>query len=114
MDLSISVRDSHGVAVLELAGRLVYGRECEALREQVKQLLAADQKKILLNLKNISQFDSAGLGSLAGIFISVRNHGGELKLAHPTRRIQAVLESTSLTAIFDAYQNEEEALASFD
>lgn len=114
MNLSINVRDSQGVTVLELTGRLVYGRECEALRGRVKELLAAGHKKILLNLKNVTLFDSAGLGSLAGIFISVRNQSGELKLAHPTPRIEAVLESTSLTAIFKPYRSEEEALASFD
>lgn len=113
MALRIDIREPHGVAVLELRGRLVFGEECDCLRGQIKQLLAADKKRIVLNLEKVSYSDSAGLGCLAGAFTSVMKNGGELKLIRPSQKIQEVLNLTRLSAIFPVYATEEEALASF-
>lgn len=113
MSLTLNTRETQGVMVLDMSGRLTYKEECDALRGCVKQLLATGKKNILLNLKKVSDSDSTGLGCLASALTSVRNQGGDLKLVHATERIQRVLESTRLITVLEVYDNEQEALASF-
>lgn len=113
MSLAIRVREPEEVTVLELSGRLVFGEECDTLRVQVKQLLAARKRRIVFNLERVSYSDSAGLGCLAGAFTSIRNAGGELKLIDPSQRVQEALDLTRLSTVFEVYATEEEALASF-
>ena len=113
MALGINIRETQGIAVLELNGRLVLGQECDTLRNHVKQLLASNKKKIVLNLRKVNYSDSVGLGCLAAAFTSIRNQDGELKLIEPSKRVQEVLDLTRLNTIFEVYATEEDALASF-
>lgn len=113
MSLTITTRESGGVTILDLNGKLILGDECGALREQVRQLLAANQKKILLNLANVSFIDSAGVGTLVASYTSTKAQDGELKLANLTKRFKETLQVTRLLVVFEAYDNEAEAVASF-
>jgi anti-sigma B factor antagonist len=113
MQLSISTRERQGVTVLDLSGRIVAGEECESLRKTVKDLLAANQKKLLLNMGNVGRVDSTGIGGLVEAVILTAKQGGELKLVNLPRLIHNVLSTHRLLQAFDVYPNEEEALASF-
>ena len=64
MALKITDRVVDGVAVEVLEGRIVLGEESNALREKIKSLLASGQKKLVLNMDNVTYIDSSGLGAL--------------------------------------------------
>lgn len=113
MQMSVNVREVRAVTVLDLSGDFVSPEGYELLRDRVKQLLADDQKQILVNLANVKFMDSGGLGTLLESLISTRKQGGELKLASLNERVQRLLEITRLKAAFDIYANEQEAIASF-
>jgi len=83
--LKINVRDVDGVGVVGLEGRIVLGEESNALREQVKGMLAAGKKKIVLNMDNVTYIDSAGLGALVAAHHSARTQGASLKLSQLRR-----------------------------
>jgi anti-sigma B factor antagonist len=106
-------REVEGVAVVALDGRIVLGEESNALREKMKSMISEGKKKIVLNMGNITFIDSAGLGTLVAAHHSAKSQGAALKLAHLGTKFQEVLQITKLLTVFDVYNTEAEAVASF-
>src|ERR1700740_106020 len=102
-----------GVTVLDIDGRIVLGEESNAFRERIKGLLAAGKKKIVLNLANVTYIDSSGLGTLVATFHSARSQGATMKLANLGSKFKEVLQGTKLMTVFDTYDSEAVAVASF-
>ncbi len=113
MALKMSTREIGGVTVVDLEGRIVLGEESNAMREQVKSLLAANKKRIVLNMANVTYIDSAGLGTLVASFHSARSQGATLKLANLGDKFREVLQVTKLLTVFEVFNNEATAVASF-
>lgn len=113
MQFQIDSRDVSGVTVLDLDGRLVMGHETQALGDRVHQLVAEKKTRILLNIKNVSYIDSAGVGELVACLTTARKNGGALKFASPSSFVSDVLRAVRLTNVLEPYNTEEEALASF-
>ncbi|MGH9787482.1 MAG: STAS domain-containing protein [Candidatus Acidiferrales bacterium] len=113
MAVQISVREAQGVAVLDLKGGVVLAPDGKALHERVKQLVAQNKTKILLNVSEVTHIDSTGLGELVSGFSLVKKSGGQLKLANATDKLQRIIRLTNLQAILENYPSESEALASF-
>jgi anti-sigma B factor antagonist len=111
MDIKERVVD--GVSVLDLSGKIVLGEGDGQVRERIKDLLSDGQKKILLNLGDVTYVDSAGLGALISSYTTTKREGGQLKLVNLTKRIQDLLAITKLITVFDTYDNEQEALDSY-
>src|SRR5271168_2911929 len=106
-------RDVNGVDVLDIEGRIVFGEVSNSFREKVKSLLAAGKKKIVLNLAQVTYIDSAGLGTLVASFHSARTQGATLKLVNLGAKFKEVLQVTKLMTVFDTYETEAAAIASF-
>jgi len=106
-------REVDGVSVVALEGRIVLGEESNALRERIKSLLAADQKKIVLNMDNVTYIDSAGLGTLVAAHTSAKSQKAGLKLSNLGSKFQEVLQVTKLLTVFDVYDSEAAAIGSF-
>ncbi|HMD09471.1 MAG TPA: STAS domain-containing protein [Candidatus Acidoferrum sp.] len=113
MALKMTTREVEGVTVVALDGRIVLGEESNALREKVKSLIAEGKTKVVLNMANITFIDSAGLGTLVAAHHSAKSQGAALKLAHLGSKFQEVLQITKLLTVFDVYNTEAEAVASF-
>ncbi len=113
MALRITNREVDGVTVVELDGRIVLGEESNSLRETVKSLLANNQHKIVLDMRNVTYIDSAGLGTLVASYQSARNQGATLKLSNLGSKFQEILQVTKLITVFDVYDNETAAIKSF-
>jgi len=111
--MDIKERVVGGVSVLDLSGKIVLGEGDGQIRDRIKDLLADGQRKILLNLGEVNYIDSAGLGALISSYTTTKRQGGHLKLVSLTKRIQDLLAITKLITVFDTYDNEAEALASF-
>jgi anti-sigma B factor antagonist len=112
--LKLSTRDQGGITVLEAVGRIVLGDETNRLREEVKGLLSAGKKKIVLNLQQVDFIDSSGLGALVGLHSTAQNQGARIVLAAITKRFHELLQITKLLTVFDVYPDEKAAVASFD
>ena len=76
-------------------------------------MLAAGQKKIVLNLADVSYIDSAGLGALVAAHHSARTQGASLKLAHLGQKFQEILQVTKLLTVFEVHDTEAAAVHSF-
>src|SRR6202142_105413 len=106
-------REVDGVAVVAMDGRIVLGEESNALREKIKSLIAEGKKKVVLNMDNVTFIDSAGLGPLFAAHHSANTQGAGLRLCHLGSKFQEVLHITKLLTVFEVYNTEAEAVASF-
>lgn len=113
MALKLSTRDVQGVTVIEATGRIILGQETNDLRESVKGLLANGITKIVINLANVDFIDSSGLGALVGLYSTANSRGAKIKLASITKRFHELLTITKLLTVFDVYDSEAAAVASF-
>ncbi|MEO1368963.1 MAG: STAS domain-containing protein [Acidobacteriota bacterium] len=111
--MNIATREEEGVVILDLVGKLVIGDGDVQLREEVKDRLDRGAKKLLLNLKGVKTMDSSGLGELIRTKASANAAGATIKLLHVESKVQEVLEMTRLIGVFDSFNDEIDALASF-
>jgi anti-sigma B factor antagonist len=112
--LTITTREVAHVTIVDIRGRIILGDETGALRDTVRNLVAQEKKKIILNLAEVDYIDSSGVGELVGSFTTVRNSGGELKLLNLTQKVRDVLHVTKLYTVFDIKDDEFKAVRSFD
>ena len=101
------------MTILDLSGAVRIGEGSIALRDAIRDLSADGKKKLLLNLAGVNYVDSSGIGELIANYTTVSRQGGQLKLLNLTDRIQNLLVITKLLTVFDVYENESEALKSF-
>ena len=113
MQLKLNVRAlNDGIAVVDCAGRIVFGEETAELRDRVKTLIS-EGARVVLNLAEVTYIDSGGLGTLVALYTTARNTGASIKLARLTQRVGDLLQVTKLLTVFEVYDTEEEAVESF-
>jgi len=111
--MKASTRQVDGVTVVDLSGRITLGEGSVVLRDTVRELIGKGDKRILLNLGDVTYIDSSGIGELVSAFTTVRNQGGELKLLKLTKKVHDLLQITKLYTVFDIKDDEAVAIASF-
>lgn len=111
--MDINLRVNGKVTIVDLQGNLTIGAAEEKLRQSVEQLVTGNQKYVLINLENVPMIDSSGIGSLVKSFTNTKNKGGKLKLLKPTRLAQQLLSITGLLSVFETFDDEAAAVASF-
>ena len=112
--MNATSRRVKGVTVVDMSGRITLGEGGVVLRDTIHDLLAKGDKKILLNLGDVTYIDSSGIGELISAFTSVRNKGGDLKLLNLTKKVHDLLQITKLYTVFDIKDNEAGAISSFN
>ena len=113
MSMKASTRQVNGVTIVDLSGRITLGEGSVVLRDTVKDLLGKGNKKILLNLGDVTYIDSSGIGELVSAFTTAKNQGGELKLLNLTKKVHDLLQITKLYTVFDVKDDETAAVKSF-
>lgn len=113
--MQIEEQNRGDVTVIKVAGDITLNKGGDVLlKDKVQSLLQQGRKKLLLDLGGVSYVDSAGLGQLVQVHATTRKNGGKLKILNLTKRLQDLLVVTKLLTVFDTYENEGEALSSFD
>ena len=113
MSATIKTRQNGNVCLLDVGGKITLGDGSVVIREAVKKLVADGTKNIVLNLGEVTYIDSSGIGELVAAFTSVSNNGGNLKLLNLTKRVQDLLQITKLYTVFEVFNDEASAVASF-
>jgi anti-sigma B factor antagonist len=98
---------------MDLSGRITLGEGSVILRDKIRELLGQGEKKILLNLGDVTYIDSSGIGELVSAFTAVRKEGGELKLLNLTKKVHDLLQITKLYTVFDVKDDEAAAIAAY-
>ncbi len=113
MSMKATNRQVEGVAVVDMSGRITLGEGSVVLRDSIRDLIGKGQKKILLNLGDVTYIDSSGIGELVSAFTAVRREGGELKLLNLTKKVHDLLQITKLYTVFDIKDDEATAIKAF-
>jgi len=113
VSVKLTTRQVGDVTVIDADGRITLGEGSTAFREKIKELLGANNKKILVNMANITYIDSSGIGELVSSFTTTTNAGGALKLLSLGKRVQDLLQITKLYTVFETFDDEAAAVRSF-
>ena len=113
MSAKLTSRQVGDVTVMDAAGRITLGEGASAFRDRIREIVAKGDKKILLNLADVSYIDSSGIGEMVSGFTTVTNNGGQLKLVGLTKRVKDLLQITKLYTVFEAFDDEAAAIRSF-
>ena len=111
--LVIGERQVGDVTILDLRGRLVADEEDVLFIGRIDALLAAGSRHFVVNFERVTIVDSGGIGTLVAKYLSVRRHGGDIRLANLTPRTRRVLEMTRLLDVFASFDSEDAAVRSF-
>ncbi len=113
-NLKINERRVNDVLILDITGKLRLGEGSAEFHTAIRLLAQAGEKKIIVNLAEVSYIDSSGLGELVAGYTALKRNEGELKLLHLTKRVHELMFMTKLLTVFDNYESESEALKSFE
>jgi len=111
--LQISIRESGDITILDLRGRSTIDGESELLGNRLRKLIANGVRRVLLNLADLIQVDSSGVGVIIATYVSLKDQGGDLRLLCPSGRVLEVLRVLHLLEIIPSFGDETQALASF-
>jgi anti-sigma B factor antagonist len=112
--MQISERKIGDVTIVDVSGKITLGEGGDAaLKDSLRGLIDRGQTKLLLNMADVSYIDSAGLGEIVQSYATVNKNGGSLKLLKLTKRIKELLSITKLLTVFETFDSETEAVASF-
>jgi anti-sigma B factor antagonist len=111
--MQIEERIVGDVTILDLKGKMTLGEGDELLKDKINSLIHQNQKNLLLNLEGVPYIDSAGLGEIVRTYTTVSRQGGSLKLVNLTKRITDLLSITKLLTVFEVFDSEKDAVASF-
>jgi anti-sigma B factor antagonist len=101
------------VMVLNISGKIMGGPDYEAFHSEIKTLIKEGYVDVLLNMSRVTWINSTGLGILVSAFHTLKKNGGFLKICEVSPRIDNILNVTQLKLVFETYEKQKDALASF-
>ena len=111
--MKLTSREIKDVVVLEPKGKIMGGPDATLLHDQLHDFIDQNKKKVVIDLSKVDWMNSTGLGILISGLTTLRNNGGELKLANVTDKIQSLLTITKLITVFECFNTVDDAVASF-
>jgi len=111
--MKFKIKESKGISVIELEGNVMGGPDATELNDELHKLISAGKSKVVVDLGNVKFMNSSGLGMLVRALTTVRNAGGDMKLARASEKIESLLVVTKLITVFDHHESVDKALQSF-
>jgi anti-sigma B factor antagonist len=111
--MKFSTKEIAGSTVIKLEGNVLGGPDAAELNNSLHKLVEAKKKKVVIDLSDVPFMNSSGLGMLIGSVTTMRNAGGDLKLAGASAKIKNILSVTKLLNVFELYETAKEAAESF-
>lgn len=111
--MKIGKRVKDNVLILDLKGKILIGDGIDELREEINNAIKEEKIKLLLNFSDVPYLDSTGLGEVVRSYTSVKNRGGSVKIINLTQKVRDLLSVTKLITVFETFEDEDKAIASF-
>jgi len=111
--MKVKIDEKYQAAIIELSGSLVGGENATIFRNKLYELIEQKKKNIVVDMTDVKMVSSTGIGILISGFTTLKNAGGDLKLAHISDNVKGVLNITKLNQVFHIYSNVDEAINSF-
>lgn len=112
--MNYSINERYNCIVIEFSGNLMGGPDANKFNEDLHDLIDEDKKEVVADLSSVKFMNSSGLGILIGGLTTMRNSGGDLRIAGADQRIKSLLMVTKLITVFNSYRTVEEAVESFE
>jgi anti-sigma B factor antagonist len=113
MSVKLTNRQVGDVTVVDAEGRITLGDGASTFRDLIRDLVGKGNKKLLVNLGEVSYIDSSGIGELVSGFTTVQNAGGAMKLLNLNKRVKDLLQITKLYTVFEVHDDEASGVRSF-
>ena len=112
--MQLEERSVGDIVIVGVKGDITLNKGSDVvLRDKVRSLIQQGHLKLLIDLSQVSYMDSAGLGELVQSYATTKNKGGSLKLLGLTKRLKDLLAITKLATVFESFDQEADAIASF-
>ena len=111
--MNISKHKMGEVMVLNLSGKIMGGPDYDKLQGEVKALIKEGHVDILMNMAKVTWINSTGLGILVSAFHTLKKNDGRLKICEVSQRIDNILNVTQLKLVFETFESQDAALATF-
>ena len=111
--MKFKTSEVYNAVVVSFKGKLRGGPDAQVFQDQISDYLANDKKNIIIDMSDVKFVDSSGLGNIVRAYSTVKDAGGQLKLAGISNKVEGVLSITKLSSVFDQYPTVEEASKSF-
>jgi anti-sigma B factor antagonist len=111
--MKVSIDEKFNAAVIELKGNLIGGDNAQLFRDKIYDLIKQNKQNIIVDMSDVKFVNSSGIGILISGFTTVKNAGGDLKLASISDKVQGVLGITKLNQIFSIYNSVDDAVKSY-
>jgi anti-sigma B factor antagonist len=111
--MEFKIKHEKGITIISLKGEVIGGPDATELRHQLHSLIDEGKKKIVVDLEHVDLMNSSGLGMLIGGLTTVRNAGGDLKLANASTKILSLFTVTKLSKVFTHFDTLKSAIESY-
>lgn len=111
--MKLTSREINDVMILEPRGKIMGGPDAAMLHDRLHEFIKENKKRVIIDLSGVDWMNSTGLGILISGLTTMRNNGGDLKLANVTEKIESLLTITKLITVFENFDSLDQALESF-
>lgn len=111
--MDINARKRGQVQLVQLRGQLRMGPAVDELRQTIEESFGNGDTRIVLNLAEVGMIDSSGIGLLVKFLASAKQRGGSVKLVQPTKFAVQTLRLVGVLNLFEVFDDDEKAVASF-
>lgn len=112
--MNYSINERYNCILIEFSGNLMGGPDASTFNDDLHDLIDEDKKEVVADLSGVKFMNSSGLGILIGGLTTMRNAGGDLRIAGADKRIESLLMVTKLVTVFNSYRTVEEAVESYE
>ena len=112
--MNYSVDEVYNAVVITLKGNIMGGPAGSKLHDTLQELKDAAKLNVVVDLAKVRFMNSSGLGMLISALTTMRNAGGDLRLANPEARIRSLLVVTKLITVFEHFDSVDAAVKSYD
>ncbi len=111
--MKLSSKEVDGITIIALEGNVLGGPDASALNDQLHKFTEKRKKNIIVDLSKVQSMNSSGLSMLITALTTMKNAGGDLRLAAASKKIESLLVITKLSTVFELYPTVKKAIASF-
>jgi anti-sigma B factor antagonist len=113
MIMKFKIEELNGVQIVRLEGKIMGGPEEKALVDLKTTFVGEGKYKVVFDLHKVDWINSTGIGLFIGFLTTLRNQGGDLRLAEVPRAVYSLIDKCRLTTILQSYTSVDEAVRSF-
>lgn len=111
-NFEITEKNVEDIRVIRVVGELD-ALVAPKLKEKISKQIEQDIVKFIIDFSELVHINSLAMGILRGKLRTVRDNGGDIKLVGLNDHIKTIFEMIGLDELFEIYETEKEAVASF-